>query len=701
MGRTEHRLQQKKVNADKKKSNIKKPIRIVFFGMLIAAICGLVIINLFISLSDVSKLEEPVPRPTFVYDLNGKVVSEISNSKIEGVSIDRIPNELIEAIISVEDQQFYKHHGINYFGVGRALIQNLFKGEVVAGGSTITQQLTKNVFLSQERTYSRKFKEWILAKKIERMYSKDDILEHYLNQIYLGEGVWGVQRAAQTYFGKDVSELSLSECATVAGLIKAPSHLSPAKNMKKSVERRNLVLSLMKSEKYISQAEFNEAIGQEVVLADSTMSNYKGKYPYYIDRVIDEAVNRYHLTKNEVLSGGLHIYTEINPVIQDALEEVYEDDRYFPESKPDQLIQSASVFLNPKTGGISALVGGRGEYTYGRFNNATELIRQPGSTLKPLAVYTPALEQGYYMSDLLLDEPINIDGYSPKNFDQKNRGEVTMYDALAHSYNVPPVWLLHQIGIENGVRAVERFGIPLEENDHTLGLALGGLNKGTSPLRMAQAFSAFANNGVMVEAHAIVEIKDSEGEVLGKWREQSEDVTDAEVAQQMTYMLQGAVEEGTAKKAQISGIEVAGKTGTTQLPFTGVDGSKDHWFVGYTPDIVGAVWLGYNQTDADHYLTSTSSFTAPPIFTQVVSKSMSELPTKKFDLPLIGKNIEALEKQKDKLSKKERIKEKEKRKQEKKDEKERKKREKKEKVKKEIREEIENLKRKWKEYIGD
>ncbi|WP_153731814.1 transglycosylase domain-containing protein [Sporosarcina obsidiansis] len=701
MRRTEYKQQQKKNHADKKRLNFKKPIRIVFLGMLIAAICGLIIINLFISLSDVSKLEEPVPRPTFVYDQNGKVVSEISNSKIEGVSLDHIPNELIEAVISVEDQQFYKHHGINYFGVGRALFQNLFKGEVVAGGSTITQQLTKNVFLTQERTYSRKFKELLIAKKIERTYSKDDILEHYLNQIYFGDGAWGVQRAAQIYFGKDVSELSLSECATIAGLIKVPSHLSPAKNMEKSVKRRNVVLSLMKNEKYISQAEYDEAVGQEVVLADSTKPNYKGKYPYYIDHVIEEAVNSYHLTKNEVLYGGLHIYTEINPVIQNALEEVYKDDRYFPESTPDQLIQSASVFLNPKTGGISALVGGRGKYTYGRFNNATELIRQPGSALKPLAVYTPALEKGYRMSDLLLDEPINIDGYSPKNFDQKNRGQVTMYDALAHSYNIPPVWLLDQIGIKNGVRAVERFGISLEENDHTLGLALGGLDKGTSPLRMAQAFSAFANDGVMVDAHAITEIKNSEGKVLGKWREKSVEVTKPEVAQQMTYMLQGAVVEGTAKKAQMSGIEVAGKTGTNQLPFSEVDGSKDHWFVGYTPDIVGAVWLGYDQTDSEHYLTSTSSFTAPPIFAQVLSRTMSELPTKKFDLPLIGKNIEALEKQKEKLSKKERMKEKEKRKQEKKEEKERKKREKKEKVKKEIKHEIENWKQKWKEYIGN
>lgn len=696
MKRSEHQQQQKRKKAEKKGTMMKRFIRISFAGILLAAICGVIIINLLIATSDVSKLEEPEPRPTFIYDQNGEVVSKISHSNIEGVSLDDIPKELIEAVISVEDQRFYKHHGVNYVGVARAFINNLFEGEVVAGGSTITQQLTKNVFLSQERTYSRKFKELILSKKIERTYSKDDILERYLNHIYFGEGAWGVQRAAHIYFGKDVSELTLSESATLAGLIKAPTHLSPYKNLEKSVERRNVVLSLMKSEKYISQAEFDKAIGQEIVLADATMPNYKGNYPYYIDQVVDEAIHTYKLTKNEVLAGGLHIYTEINPVIQDALEEVYADDQNFPESQADQLLQSASVFLNPKTGGISALVGGRGEYTYGRFNHATELIRQPGSTLKPLAVYTAALEKGYQMADLLVDEPINIDGYSPRNFDRHYRGQVTMYDAVAHSYNIPPVWLLQQIGIENGVRTVERFGIPLEEADHNLGLALGGLHKGTSPLRMAQAFSAFPNDGVMMQAHAIVEIKDSEGKVLGKWREQSVEVTEAEVAQQMTYMLQGAVEEGTAKKAQISGVDVAGKTGTTQLPFEGVDGSKDHWFVGYTPDIVGAVWLGYDQTDTTHYLTSTSSFTAPPIFAEVLSKSKSELPTKQFDLPLLAKAKKELEKQQDKLRDQQRKQEKAKKKKEKKEEKERKKREKKEekeRKKREKKEERENKKR--------
>ncbi|WP_082731984.1 transglycosylase domain-containing protein [Sporosarcina sp. HYO08] len=656
--------------------------------MLGMILCGLLVVNLFITFSDVSKLEEPDPRPTFIYDQNGEIASKISNANIEGVRLDQMPKELIEAVISVEDQQFYKHHGINYFGIARAFTRNLVKGEVVAGGSTITQQLSKNVFLTHERTYSRKWKELILTKKIERTYSKDQILERYLNQIYFGEGAWGVQRAAQVYFGKDVSELTLNESATLAGLIKAPSYLSPYKNMEKAIKRRNIVLSLMKNEGYIRQADYDETIKQEIVLADQTTMNFKGKYPYYVDHIVDEAVHKYGLTKNEVLSGGYHIYTELNSVIQDALEEVYRDDRYFPESKPDQLIQSASVFLDPTTGGIRALVGGRGEYTYGRFNHATELIRQPGSTLKPIAVYTSALEQGYEMSDLLVDEPINIDGYSPRNFDRQYRGQVTMYDAIAQSYNIPPVWLLHQMGIENGVRTVEQFGIPLEEHDHNLNLALGGLHQGTSPLRMAQAFSTFANNGVMMEAHAIVEIKDAEGEVIGKWREQSVEVTEAQVAQQMTYMLQGAVEVGTAKKAQLSGIEVAGKTGTTQLPFTGVDGSKDHWFVGYTPDIVGAVWLGYDQTDSEHYLTSTSSFTAPPIFQQVLSRSISELPTKRFELPFIAKKKKELEKQNEKMKEQE----KEKRKREKEERKEREKHEK-EKEKREKEDEKEQKKR--------
>jgi len=633
----ERRKKQTRLSRIKGWFNSKKIINrlvVVFIGIILF---GLLVFTILISFSDVSKLDIVEPRPTYIYDINGEVASKVSNSKIEGVSLDQIPTELIEAFVATEDQHFYKHNGINYFGITKAFMQNLVKGKVVAGGSTITQQLSKNVFLTTERTYTRKFKELIFTKKIERKYSKDEIMERYLNQIYFGEGAWGIQRAAHVYFGKDVSELTLNESATLAGLVKAPSNLSPYKSMEKAVERRNIVLSLMKSEGYINQKDFEKTIDQPIALTDKETIDYKGKYPYYVDYLIEEAVNMYGLTENEVLSGGLHIYTELNPVIQDATEEVYQNENNFPASNPDQLIQSSSVFLNPKTGGISALVGGRGDYTYKRFNNATNLVRQPGSALKPLAVYTAALEQGYDFDDMLVDEPINIDGYQPQNIDKRYRGQVTLYDALINSYNIPPVWLLNKMGIEEGFSTVERFGIPLEKEDHNLGLALGGLHQGTSPLLMAQAFSAFPNDGIMMQAHAISEIKDAEGKVVGSWIEKSARVTEPEVAQKMTYMLKGVVDNGTATNAQIPGIDVAGKTGTTQLPFPGVDGSKDHWFVGYTPDIVGAIWLGYDKTDQDHYLTATSGVTVTTIFQQIVTKSMSELPNKDFNLPLVEK----------------------------------------------------------------
>lgn len=633
VGRLENRQQRKRSSRLKSKNVIGK----IFAVGIAMAICGLVILNILISSSDVSKLDKPVPQATIIYDQNGEIASKISSSNIEGVRIDQIPDDLIHAVIATEDQRFYKHNGINYIAIIKAFFTNLNSGDIVAGGSTITQQLAKNVFLTQDRTYSRKFKEFILTKKIERTYSKDEILERYLNQIYFGEGAWGIQRASQIYFGKDVSALTLGESAMLAGLIKSPSNLSPIKNTGKSIERRDVVLSLMKKEGYISKADVDRAKAQSIVLARKKVDDYKGKYSYYVDHIIDEAINKYHLTENEILSGGLKIYTELNPTVQKAVENAYQDDHLFPKSQPDQLIQSGAVFINPSTGGISALVGGRGEHTFRGFNHATQLQRQPGSTMKPLAAYTPALEQGYDTFDMLEDQPINIDGYQPQNYDRQYHGQVTMYDAVIHSYNVPPVWLLNKIGLNNGVNAVERFGIPLEEKDQSLGLALGGIQKGTSPLQMAQAFSTFPNNGEMIEAHSILKIEDANGEVLGKWHKKVTQVTNPEVAQKMTYMLKGVVKEGTGVKAQVNNWDIAGKTGTTELPFVSNGGAKDHWFVGYTTQLVGAVWLGYDKTDSKHYLSGSSSGTATVIFKQILSQLENEETPKPFNLSMIEK----------------------------------------------------------------
>jgi len=623
---------------------------VIFLAIVILSV---IILNIFIWTRDVSKLEDPAPQSTIIYDQSGAVASKISVSNIEGVGIKQIPEDMIHAVIATEDQRFYKHNGINYIAIIKAFASNIISGEVVAGGSTVTQQLAKNAFLTQERTYTRKIKELIITKKIERTYSKDEIMEKYLNQIYFGEGAWGIQRAAQTYFGKDVSELTLAESAMIAGLIKAPSILSPFKNMEKSIERRDVVLSLMEKEGYITKSDVKKAKEQSIVLEGKKMDDYKGKYPSYVDHIIEEATQKYGLTENEILSGGLHIYTELNPTIQKAAEEVYKEDALFPESQADQLIQSGAVFINPSTGGINAIVGERGEHTFRGFNHATQLKRQPGSTMKPLSVYTPAIEQGYDIYDMLQDNPINIDGYQPKNYDNQYRGQVTMYDAVVHSYNVPPVWLLQKIGLEHGANAVKRFGIELEEADYTPGLALGGMSKGTSPLSMAQAYSAFPNNGTMVDSHSIKVIEDANGITLAKWKENAIRVTEPIIAQKMTYMLKGVVEKGTGIKAQVEGLEIAGKTGTTQLPFANNDGAKDHWFVGYTPEIVGAIWLGYDKTDAQHFLSSTSGSSVTTIFKEIISRSKSEFTKKDFALSLIGKQLSEQKKREEEQKKKE------------------------------------------------
>lgn len=646
------------------------------------------IINVFIWTTDVSKLEEPAPQPTIIFDQKGEVASKIASSNIEGVSIEKIPEDVIEAVIATEDQRFYKHEGINYFAIVKALIKNTLSGEIVAGGSTLTQQLAKNAFLTQERTYTRKLKEVIITKKIEREYSKDEIIERYLNQIYFGEGAWGIQRAAQTYFGKDVSELTLGESAMIAGLIKAPSILSPFKDMERSIERRDLVLALMKNEGYITQKELEQAKEQSIVLEGKKIDGYHGKYPYYVDHIIEEAIEKYGLSENEILSGGLRIYTELNPVIQTAAEEVYNDNTLFPESQSDQLVQSGAAFINPSTGGITALVGGRGEKVFRGFNRATQLERQPGSTMKPLAAYTPALENGYDIYDTLQDRPITIDGYQPLNYDKQFRGEVSMYEAMVNSYNVPPVWLLQKMGVEYGVNSVERFGIKIEEEDQTAGLTLGGLRKGVSPLTMADAYSAFPNKGVRNEAHSIVKIEDAEGNVIAKWQKNALKITDPQVAEKITYMLKGVVEEGTGRTAKVSGWDIAGKTGTTELPFAYEGGTKDHWFVGYSPEMVGAIWMGYDQTDENHFLTESSGSTVTKIFNEIFSRSTSVFTEKEFNLAYLENKYreerkeeeeEENEREEEENEKEEKQEEKEKEKEEKEKEKEEKKKEKKEK----------------------
>ncbi|MEH7116352.1 PBP1A family penicillin-binding protein [Neobacillus vireti] len=622
-------------------------LQVLVLLILVPVLVFFCLLSYFSKDADISGLKNELPQSTVFYDLSGKVASKISANKNEGVPIGKVPESLVNAIIAIEDHRFYQHNGVDLIGTSRALFRDLKAGRMVEGGSTITQQLMKNTLLTSDKTLKRKLQEVFLALAVEREYTKPEILQMYVNQIYFGNGAYGIKQAAGKYFAKDLQDLSISESALLAGLIKAPSALNPYKNKEKAIERRNLVLVEMSKQGFITDRQFQKARAEKIVFQDSGDDPFRGKYPYYVDQVLNEAIKEYGFTQDELLTSGFQIYTELNPVMQKSMEIIYEDRVLFPKST-DRLVQSAGILLDPKTGGVRAIIGGRGEHTFRGYNRATQLKAQPGSCLKPIAVYTPALEEGWKITDMLKDEPMEFGNYRPNNYDHQYAGEVPMYEAVKESKNVSAVWLLDQIGIEKGVNSAKRFGIPLDKEDENLSIALGGLHRGVSPLNMAEAFSVFPNNGSRIKAHVIKKIINSEGKIVAEWQEKKLKVTTQAVTDKMTTMLLGVVEEGTGNTAQISGREVAGKTGSTQVPIKGVNALKDQWFVGYTPQLVGAFWVGYDQTDAAHYITPTRKTGATVIFRKVMEEALTGTASQRFKVPHIASLIEKRKKEEEK-----------------------------------------------------
>lgn len=596
----------------------------------------------YIQALDVSKLNQPLPEATLVLDIHGKAAAQLSSSKIDPVPISQLPKALTDAIVAVEDRRFYSHTGIDLKSIMRAVGRDVMRGSYSEGASTITQQLAKNLFLNADKTLSRKLREAAYAIRIDTSYSKDEVLEMYLNSIYFGEGSWGVQGASKTYFNKNVQELTLPEAAVLAALPKAPSRYSPFQDEAQALERRNTVLMLMRDEGKITPEAYEKAKASPlgVVRSDKT-NDLKGRYPAYVDAVISEAVRLYGFTEEQLLTGGLRITTELDPTVQNAVAEVYKDDSLFPASKPDQLIQSGAAVIDQRTGGIRGLAGGRGESVFRGFSHATQLKRQPGSSFKPVVVYGPALEQGYHPFSTLYDGPLNIEGYQPQDWDHQTRGQVTMQEAIVSSWNVPAVWLLHEIGIDKGLQFAKSLGISLPAQDRQLGIALGGLSEGVSPLQMAQAFSAFAAKGTLREAHTISKIETSDGHLLIQAAPKSVPVMKPETAYTMTSMLQVAVQQGTGKNAAMN-RPVAGKSGTTQLPqtkeFEGISSgsAKDAWFVGYTPELTAAVWVGYDRTDKEHYLTTSGGAVPAVLFREIMERALAQVPAVPFDMPIVG-----------------------------------------------------------------
>ena len=615
----------------KKKSYAK--VTLLLISLLILNV--FIFMQLYIKTRDVSALTEPLPTATVIYDREGEQVSVFRPNKIEGISTDQIPDIMKLAVVAVEDQRFYEHDGFDLIGTTRAMVNNLKARRVVQGGSTLTQQMVKNVFLTHDQTFKRKLDEFFLAKKVEQQFSKNEILGIYLNQVYFGEGAWGIKRAAEIYYGKEPKDLTINEAATLAGLLPAPSVLNPIKNEERAKNRRNVVLQLMYEQQFISKQQLEETREQPIELNPKSSSLFNVNYPSYMTHVIQEAVSKYGLTESEVLSGGYHIYTALDQPTQTALENIFADSTNFPKGSDGETPQSSGIIIHPETGRIIALIGGR-ENKFQDYNRVSRLTRQPGSTIKPLLVYTPALEKGYDLFDMLNDSPVEFGNYKPQNFSRTFKGEVTMYDAVLNSYNVPAVSVLHEMGLPTAINMAEKLYLPITEEDRNLAaLALGGLDKGVTLQQMAEAYTIYPNKGEITETHTITKLVDRNGNVIASFDGQKERVTSEEVAQKMTYMLKGVVDNGTGRNAQISGREVAGKTGSTQVVGAQVNGTSNQWFIGYTPELVGAFWIGYDRLSPDLYIPAVQGAGNPAakIFQQAMSEALEDIPSSSFGLP--------------------------------------------------------------------
>ncbi|MBC1417632.1 PBP1A family penicillin-binding protein [Listeria fleischmannii] len=609
-------------------------IKIIILAILLAILGFIGYLTIVAKSADIDALKKGLETATIIYDKDGDKAGELSSTDATFVKIDKISKNVQNAVVSIEDRKFYEHNGFDIKGIMRSAFGLVSTGGITGGGSTITQQLAKNALLTQEQTFTRKAKELFMAREIERTYSKDEILEMYLNRSYFGNGEWGVENASKKYFGKSAADLNIPEAATIAGLLQAPSAYDPYKHLDKATNRRNMVLKAMKENGKITEAEYKTYSATQIALTNKAKDPLANKYPWYIDAVINEAVNEADVTQDEIMKKGYQIYTELDQNYQTSLEGTYSDTSLFPQNAADgTLVQSGAVLMDPETGGIRALVGGRGEHTFRGFNRATQMKAQPGSTMKPLAVYVPALEAGWKVDDMLKDEKTTYKGnYTPTNVGGYYQGEVPMYEAVAKSINAPAVWLLDQIGIKKGVKSSEEFGIPLEDSDDTLGLALGGLSKGASPVEMATAYATFANKGVKPDkGYIISKIVDPSGNTIYEHVPETKRIISEKTSNSMTSMLLDVVNSGTGTNAAVAGYEMAGKTGSTQVPFDDKNGTKDQWFVGYTPDLVGAVWIGFDKTDENHYLKTTSSQGVANLAHYVMKSGLRYQTPKDFD----------------------------------------------------------------------
>jgi 1A family penicillin-binding protein len=579
------------------------------------------------SLPSVTALETIQPlQGTQVFDENDEPISEFQVARRIFVPLPSVPRTLRDALIATEDKRFYSHYGLDPIGILRALYQNYRRGRFAEGGSTITQQLTKVLFLTPDKSLERKVKEAVLALELERRYPKDRILEMYLNQVYFGQGAYGVEAAARTYFGKSVSELSLAEAALLAGLPRAPSAYSPFDHPAAAKRRREVVLNRMVDAGVLRAGEAKRIAASDLGLLPPERRRTSGQY--FLDYVQQALEARFGA--DMVFKGGLHAYTSLSPSMQLLAEQSLRDGLRAIELRASTLVtdhpEGAILTLDPQTGYIKAMVGGF-DFFRSEFNRAVAARRQPGSAFKPF-VYVAALEAGFTPATVIDDSPVtypvgrNGQPWKPDNYDRKFRGPTTLQEAVEESINVVTVKLQERIGVERTIRVARRVGISSPLNaDLTLALGSSDL----SLLELTSAYGSLANQGVWVEPTAIRYVTDAQGKLLFEDVPQGTEAMSPAVAYVITHMLRGVVERGTGQGAKVLGRPIAAKTGTS-------NDYSNAWFIGFTPHIVTGVWVGYDRPRSLGR-EETGSRVAVPIWTAYMGKVLTRIPREDFPVP--------------------------------------------------------------------
>ncbi|MDD3777070.1 MAG: PBP1A family penicillin-binding protein [Actinomycetota bacterium] len=622
-------------------SNRRRGVKFFFLFLLIAFLVVLfvVIVGGFIYISSLPSLEELTPSPiaqtSKVYSIDGKLITEFhAEENREIINFDQMSPYIKDAIIAVEDKRYYEHQGVDYVRILGALIADLKAGELAQGGSTITQQYVKNVYFSPEKTWSRKIKEAAIAIQLERHYTKDKVLEMYLNTILFGAGTYGIEKASQLYFGVHASELTVDQAALLAGLARSPENYSPFNNMERAEKRRNLVLSLMYEQEMIDKDQYFEALTAPIELNETnpyeTGDPSPGIAPYFIDYIKQQLYDQ-KFTDYDVFKGGLRIYTTLDLELQQKAEQAVK--QVFPE---DIGPSYSLICTNPSNGYIHALIGGK-DYQKNKFNIATQGKRQPGSVFKVM-VLAEALRQHIPMQttynpngpitiELPQSPSWQVDNYGGQKFDR----ELNIEEATIHSVNVIYAQLMMEVGAENVEALCQEMDI--QDIGSNPAIALGGLEVGVTPLDISKAFSTFAAGGIYHPPVSILKITDAQGNALYDYQEQAEQpekqIMEPAYAYKLTQILSKVIKEGTGTGANI-GRPAAGKTGTTS-------DHRDAWFAGYTPDLVTVVWMGHPESSQSmepiNGRTVVGGSFPADIWNKFMSAALEGLPVRDFAVP--------------------------------------------------------------------